>query len=122
MKLKTIELKNYRCYQDNDFHFGSDTTLVIGKNGTGKSSLLSAIRKGMTFIFSNTGSNRLIKNNSNKIEGLNDWDTTYLEFGEGFQWPISIRYDLDADGDSIFWNFYKDKYGGKLHSKFYKIK
>lgn len=120
MKLKTIELKNYRCYQDNDFHFGSDTTLVIGKNGTGKSSLLSAIRKGMTFIFSNTGSNRLIKNNSNKIEGLNDWDTTYLEFGEGFQWPISIRYDLDADGDSIFWNFYKDKYGGKLHSKFYK--
>lgn len=120
MKLKTIELQNYRCYENNDFHFGSDTTLIIGKNGTGKSSLLSAIRKGMTFIFSNTGSNKLIKNNSNKIEGLNDWDTTYLEFGEGFQWPTNIKYELDTDGDLISWRFYKDKYGGKLHPTHYK--
>ncbi|WEK70979.1 MAG: AAA family ATPase [Candidatus Chryseobacterium colombiense] len=120
MKLRTVELKNYRCYEKNDFHFGSDTTLIIGKNGTGKSSLLSAIRKGMSFIFSNTGSNELIKNNSNKIEGLNDWDTTYLEFGEGFQWPTNIGYEIETDDDSISWKFYKDKYGGKLHPTYYK--
>jgi DNA repair exonuclease SbcCD ATPase subunit len=39
MKLKSVKLQNYRCYQDNDFHFGYDCALVIGKNGTGKSSL-----------------------------------------------------------------------------------
>ena len=120
MKLKSVEIKNYRCYQNNDFHFGSDTTLIIGKNGTGKSSLLSAIRKGMTFIFSNTDSNKFIKNNSNKIEGLNDWDTTFLEFGEGFQWPTSIKYNLDTADDSISWQFYKDKFNGKLHTTYYK--
>lgn len=120
MKLRAIKLKNYRCYQENDFHFGGDTTIIIGKNGTGKSSLLSAIRKGMSFIFSNTGENKLIKNNTNKIEGLNDWDTTFIENGDGFQWPTNIEYDITYDVINLKWNFFKDKYKGKLHSKFYK--
>lgn len=120
MKLRSIKLQNYRCYQDNDFYFGVDTTIIIGKNGTGKSSLLSAIRKGMSFIFSNTGENKLIKNNTNKIEGLNDWDTTFIENGDGFQWPTNIEYDITYDVSNLNWKFHKDKYKGKLHSKFYK--
>lgn len=120
MKLKTIELQNYRCYENNDFHFGSDTTLIIGKNGTGKSSLLSAIRKGMTFIFSNSDGNKLVKNNPNKVEGLNDWDTTFKDYGEGFQWPTNINYIIDFESKPLLWQFHKDKYGGKLHSKYYK--
>lgn len=121
MKLRSIKLQNYRCYQDNDFHFGGDTTIIIGKNGTGKSSLLSAIRKGMTFIFSNTGENKLIKNNTNKVEGLNDWDTTFIENGEGFQWPTNIEYEISFDYiEGLTWNFYKDKYKGKLHPSHYK--
>ncbi len=121
MKLKTIELQNYRCYENNDFHFGSDTTLIIGKNGTGKSSLLSAIRKGMTFIFSNSDGNKLVKNNPNKVEGLNDWDTTFKDYGEGFQWPTNINYELDLESKPLNWQFHKDKYRGKLHSKYYKV-
>lgn len=120
MKLNTVELKNYRCYQDNDFKFGKDCTIIIGKNGTGKSSLLSALRKGMTFIFTNTGSNKLIKNNGNKIEGLEDWDTTFVENGEGYIWPVDIKYDISFDSNELNWRFHKDKYKGKLHSKYYK--
>lgn len=125
MKLRAIKLQNYRCYQENDFHFGGDTTIIIGKNGTGKSSLLSAIRKGMTFIFSNTGDNKLIKNNTNKVEGLNDWDTTFIENGDGFQWPTDIEYNITYDDFTLgeiglHWNFYKDKYKGKLHPSYYK--
>ena len=120
MKLRSIKLQNYRCYQENDFYFGGDTTIIIGKNGTGKSSLLSAIRKGMTFIFSNTGENKLIKNNPNKVEGLKDWDTTFIENGDGFQWPTNIEYDIAFDSIGLTWNFYKDKYKGKIHPSYYK--
>ena len=120
MKLKSINLHNFRCYQDNDFYFGSDTTIIIGKNGTGKSSLLSAIRKGMTFVFSNSESNILIRNNSNKVEGLNDWDTTFIEFGGGFLWPTDIKYNIEINQEDLYWRFYKDKYAGKLHSKYYR--
>ncbi|KFE96997.1 AAA family ATPase [Chryseobacterium luteum] len=120
MKLKSVKLQNYRCYQDNDFHFGSDCTIIIGKNGTGKSSLLSAIRKGMTFIFSNVEGNKLIKNNGNKVEGLNDWDTTFIENGEGFMWPTNIKYDVIFDNKELSWRFFKDKYKGKIHSALYK--
>jgi len=120
MKLNSIKIQNYRCYEDNDFEFGSDSTIIIGKNGTGKSSLLSAIRKGMTFIFSNTGQNSLIKNNTNKVEGLGDWDTTFKENGEGFQWPTEINYQINFDNNHLEWKFYKDKYKGKLHPRYYK--
>lgn len=120
MKLRSIKLQNYRCYQNNDFYFGGDTTIIIGKNGTGKSSLLSAIRKGMSFIFSNTGENKLIKNNTNKIEGLNDWDTTFIENGDGFQWPTNIEYEITYDKINLNWKFHKGTYNGKLHPKFYK--
>lgn len=120
MKIKSVTIQNYRCYQNNDFIFGSDCTIIIGKNGTGKSSLLSALRKGMTFIFSNTGENKLIKNNTNKVEGLNDWDTTFIENGDGFQWPTNIKYDITFDSTDLSWKFYKDKYKGKLHPTYYK--
>lgn len=120
MKLRSIKLQNFRCYQDNDFHFGGDTTIIIGKNGTGKSSLLSAIRKGMTFIFSNNGDNKLIKNNTNKVEGLNDWDTTFIENGDGFQWPTDIEYKITYDRIDLDWKFFKDKYKGKLQPRYYK--
>ena len=120
MKLRSIKLQNFRCYQENDFYFGNDTTIIIGKNGTGKSSLLSAIRKGMTFIFSNNGDNKLIKNNTNKVEGLNDWDTTFIENGDGFQWPTDIDYKITYDRIDLDWKFFKDKYKGKLHPRYYK--
>lgn len=120
MKLKTVELKNFRCYQDNDFNFGEECTIIIGKNGTGKSSLLSALRKGMTFIFTNTGRNKLITNNGNKVEGLEDWDTRFVDNGEGYVWPVDIKYGISYENHDLSWHFLKDKYKGKLQSKYYK--
>lgn len=119
MYLNKIELKNFRCYQENTFSFGKEVSIFIGKNGTGKSSLLSAIRKGLTFIFSNTGNNKFIKNNPNKVEGFSSWDTTFNDIN-GFQWPTDIQYEIFIGDECISWKFHKNKYGGKLHQSLYK--
>lgn len=119
MYLNKIELKNFRCYQENTFLFGKEVNIFIGKNGTGKSSLLSAIRKGLTFIFSNTGNNKFIKNNPNKVEGFSPWDTTFDDIN-GFQWPTDIQYEMFIENKNISWQFFKDKYNGKLHQSLYK--
>ncbi|WP_253785387.1 AAA family ATPase [Flavobacterium sp. HSC-32F16] len=121
MKIKKISLQNFRCYEDNEFEFGTNTTIIIGKNGTGKSTLLSALRKGMSFMFSSSANNIFNKNNTTKIEKFLDWDTTFKENGDGFQWPTSIDYTVSIENtDEITWKFFRESYNGKLHSKYYK--
>ncbi len=42
MKIKTVEIKNFRSIQEGKLEF-DDLTAIIGRNGTGKSSYLHAI-------------------------------------------------------------------------------
>ena len=43
MRLKTIELQNFRCFQQAAFNLDQDVTIIHGKNGAGKTSLVEAI-------------------------------------------------------------------------------
>ncbi len=43
MLLDTLELKNFRNYENAKFRFGSDRVVFTGPNGTGKTNLLEAI-------------------------------------------------------------------------------
>ncbi|MDR1856339.1 MAG: AAA family ATPase [Desulfovibrio sp.] len=48
MILKKIQIKNFRCY--GDFTLGLDrTTVLIGENNTGKTSVLDALRLCLPF-------------------------------------------------------------------------
>lgn len=43
MYLDSLKIQNFRCYEDSDFKFNRKFNLIIGKNGSGKTSLLHAI-------------------------------------------------------------------------------
>ncbi|WP_440057457.1 AAA family ATPase [Pseudomonas fragariae (ex Marin et al. 2024)] len=43
MRLKTLHLKNFRGYEDREFHLHPEFNLVVGENGTGKTSFLEAV-------------------------------------------------------------------------------
>ncbi len=43
MKLKKLILKNYRNYENFEYNFSFDKTLIIGKNAQGKTNILEAI-------------------------------------------------------------------------------
>nr|WP_314114328.1 AAA family ATPase [uncultured Leptotrichia sp.] len=45
MKLKKIEVKNYRILKDFKLDFKDETTLIVGKNNTGKTSVLAIMDK-----------------------------------------------------------------------------
>ncbi|NMB80320.1 MAG: AAA family ATPase [Ignavibacteria bacterium] len=53
MKIKTIEAKNYRLLNDFSLNLEDDLSLIIGKNNTGKTSLLRLLQK---FLSSTTNS------------------------------------------------------------------
>ena len=56
MKLKSIEIKNLRCFESFNISLTPKTTIIIGRNGAGKSTLLSAIKMAISFVFSNNKS------------------------------------------------------------------
>ena len=51
MKIHRIRLKNFHCFQDREFSFGSRFNLIIGDNATGKTTLLDALSVGLGYLF-----------------------------------------------------------------------
>ena len=41
MKLKNIKISNYRCFKKAEIDFDDHITLVVGKNGAGKTALMA---------------------------------------------------------------------------------
>jgi predicted ATP-binding protein involved in virulence len=53
MKLKELSLSNFRAFEDLELKFDSQTTVIIGHNGAGKTSILDAIAMCMTHLTGN---------------------------------------------------------------------
>lgn len=51
MKLKRLNISNFRCFKQFGIEFARDVTVLIGKNGAGKSTLIDAIHKALSFAF-----------------------------------------------------------------------
>ncbi len=122
MKIHNIHIRNFRCYENTNIKFGKQTTIFIGKNGSGKSSVLSAIRKGLSFIFSENKNeiNPLKSNNNATVSSIPILDTRYDEREGGFKWPTSIKYEIGFNSQVITWEFLKKSDPGGLHSTLYK--
>jgi len=43
MKLKKTSITNYRCFKEAEIDFDEHTTLIVGKNGAGKTAILDAV-------------------------------------------------------------------------------
>ena len=51
MRIKEIGINNFHCYQQTTFQFADRVTILIGKNGSGKSSLIKGIKNALVFFF-----------------------------------------------------------------------
>lgn len=53
MILKHLDITNFRCLKEYHIDFYPGFNILIGRNGSGKSTVLHAIQKALSFIFSN---------------------------------------------------------------------
>jgi predicted ATP-binding protein involved in virulence len=51
INIHEIKLKNFYCFEDREFSFGSRFNLIIGDNATGKTTLLDALSVGLGSLF-----------------------------------------------------------------------
>lgn len=52
MRLDKIHINNFKCFENYTVEFAPRTTVLFGRNGVGKSTTISAIRKALSFVFS----------------------------------------------------------------------
>ena len=80
MYIKNIKLKNYRNYESlngaDGLNLGKQTTILIGKNGMGKTNMITALKQSLSFIF--TKSSRISQSNfvANTIQKIKSFETT----------------------------------------------
>lgn len=95
MKLKNIKITNFRCFKEADMDFDEHVTLIVGKNGVGKTAILDAVAVSVsTFLLGIDGAgSRGIQKEDARYE-FYDLDGT---IDPQHQFPVSI----DSIGDCM---------------------
>lgn len=118
MRLNKLKIRNFRCFRDYEIEFAPQVTVLFGKNGTGKTTLIHAIHKALSFIMHSErvrgkdaktgkmkviGTNTVTEGNSYlRVEGFSkrgDWFTTsdpLIEITAEAQLPGTLSLDLST--------------------------
>ncbi len=129
MKLDKITLKNYRNFESYEMRFGASTTVLIGKNGTGKTNLISALKQSLSFIFAKKKDSEqydFVASSEQKVQSFSITDARYAKTpdtsnGRDYHYPIDIKVSTLDDPIGLEWSFYKENAsGGLLASRYEK--
>ena len=102
MKLEKIRITNYRCFKDADIEFDDHATLIVGKNGAGKTAILDAVAVAVsTFLLGiDGGVSRSISKDDARYE-FHDLDGTV---DPQHLFPVSIESIGDClDNCDVKW-------------------
>ena len=125
MRLKTIEIRDYKCFEKYKVDFAPSVTVIIGRNGAGKTTLIGAIHKVLSFIFSSDkslGDDFLSAGNpSLKVSTFDMSDYRRDDVKMEVVNDLSIRAEAIYADQPLAWELYKRATGGaKLYASKYK--
>lgn len=98
MFLKSISLTNYRNFKHYSLELGKRTTMLIGRNGMGKTNLINSMVQAISFIFSkqrNMPQTDFIRSSD---QGVKRFSATDARFTTDYQYPIYVRATAEING------------------------
>ena len=98
MFLKSISLTNYRNFEHYSLELGKRTTMLIGRNGMGKTNLINSMVQAISFIFSkqrNMPQTDFIRSSD---QGVKRFSATDARFTTDYQYPIYVRATAEING------------------------
>ncbi len=109
MQIEKLKIDYFRCFEHYEIDFARRATVLFGKNGAGKTSLITAIHKALSFVFAKDTKNKedltLSAGNSMlRVEGF-DRKTDFMKKPEtGNAYPyISINAIGVHEGRTLEW-------------------
>ena len=108
MYIRNIKLTNYRNYEHLDLDLGKEITLLIGKNGSGKTNLIGALKQSLSFIFSKNSrisQYSFVAESGQKVQSFDTTDAMRPMNPDGSQtqggtWPVKIEAEVDIEETS----------------------
>lgn len=127
MKITKLQLHNYRNYKDFSVEFGSEATILIGKNGAGKTNLIKSIKQLLSFVFSRRKDEPqfgFISSSDRNVISYKPLDARYgKDEGEedfNYHYPIiNTLYATLGNNEQLDWTFEKDTLTSGLKDSLY---
>lgn len=109
MKLKKLEITNFRCFESLSIDLDEQLTVLVAKNGQGKSSVLDAIRIGLWPFVSGFDLARNPASDTRNNISIDDVQMLKMRDGQmARQLPCKIALKSDWDINLVGYDDYKD--------------
>ncbi|MDR0895477.1 MAG: AAA family ATPase [Prevotellaceae bacterium] len=122
MRIRRIRLSNYRNFKDYSIDFGDAVTLFIGKNGMGKTNLLSGLKQSLSFIFSKRENEPQFKFLASSNQQVKTFSATDARYGEDdaltfdYIYPVEIKAEASISTEvNLEWSFRKESKASGLN-------
>ncbi len=101
MFLKNIELKNFRCYEDLNIDFRDKTSVIVGANGAGKTSVLEGISIALGTLFTTLDGpvGRSINRKDARLKAYEMGGSSDVQS----QFPVEISACASIEGEDVIW-------------------
>jgi predicted ATP-binding protein involved in virulence len=122
MQLLKSNFDNFRSFKNYPLDYGSETTVIIGKNGSGKSSILSAIRRGLSFMFAKPKDYRrnLATSNNAIVRSFEANEANFDPVNRVYNYPIKSSFEGIFNDRGITWSMVKSTENGGYQTSSYK--
>ena len=107
MRLDQLHIQNFRCYEDATFDFQPGFNLVVGVNGSGKTSLLQAVATSFSDFASSTG-HHSFAGTGNEVRFVINAFEGHSRFERCF--PLVLKASGDVLG-ATHWEFFISRKG-----------
>ena len=120
MILRSITLKNYRNFENYSLDLGRRTTMLIGRNGMGKTNLISSMVQAMSFIFSKQRDMPQTEFIRSSDQGVRRFAVMDARFTNDNQYPLYIQATAEINGGTVLrWGLEQEgRKSGLKDSKF----
>lgn len=101
MFIKSVHLTNFRNYKNMTLHLGQKVTVLIGKNGAGKTNMITAIKQSLSFIFSkkkDAPQYDFVASSDQKVKSFLATDPFYMD--KDYKYPIVVEVEMNLYDDT----------------------